>query len=127
MIMRKRIDLEYAASSSRNILFKRLATPDGLAEWFADDVNIEGDLYIFSWEGEIQKARVIELVKNEKIRFQWEEDEGEEYYFEFSLRTDPMTNEMALWIVDYVEEDEEEDATELWDKQVESLFTVLGI
>ncbi|MCT4601082.1 MAG: START-like domain-containing protein [Marinifilaceae bacterium] len=125
--MRKRIDLEYAASSSRNILFKRLATPDGLAEWFADDVNIEGDLYIFSWEGEIQKARVIELVKNEKIRFQWEEDEGEEYYFEFSLRTDPMTNEMALWIVDYVEEDEEEDATELWDKQVESLFTVLGI
>jgi uncharacterized protein YndB with AHSA1/START domain len=112
MIMRKRIDLEYAASSSRNILFKRLATPDGLAEWFADDVNIEGDLYIFSWEGEIQKARVIELVKNEKIRFQWEEDEGEEYYFEFSLRTDPMTNEMALWIVDYVEEDEEQDATE---------------
>ncbi|MCH4896987.1 SRPBCC domain-containing protein [Marinilabiliaceae bacterium JC040] len=125
--MRKRIDLEYAASSSRNILFKRLATPDGLAEWFADDVNIEGDLFIFSWEGEIQKARVIELVKNEKIRFQWEEDEGEEYYFEFSLRTDPMTNEMALWIVDYVDEDEEEDATELWDKQVESLFAVLGI
>lgn len=125
--MRKRIDLEYAASSSRNILFKRLATPDGLAEWFADDVNIEGDLFIFSWEGEIQKARVIELVKNEKIRFQWEEDEGEEYYFEFSLRTDPMTNEMALWIVDYVDEEEEEDATELWDKQVESLFAVLGI
>jgi len=127
MIMRKRIDLEYAASSSRNILFKRLATPDGLAEWFADDVNIEGDLFIFSWEGEIQKARVLELVKNEKIRFQWEEDEGEEYYFEFALRTDPMTNEMAFWIVDYVEEDEEEDATELWDKQVESLFAVLGI
>lgn len=125
--MRKRIDLEYAASSSRNILFKRLATPDGLAEWFADDVNIEGDLFIFSWEGEIQKARVLELVKNEKIRFQWEEDEGEEYYFEFALRTDPMTNEMAFWIVDYVEEDEEEDATELWDKQVESLFAVLGI
>jgi len=127
MIMRKRIDLEYAASSSRNILFKRLATPDGLAEWFADDVNIEGDLFIFSWEGEIQKARVLELVKNEKIRFQWEEDEGEEYYFEFALRTDPMTNEMAFWIVDYVEEDEEKDATELWDKQVESLFAVLGI
>lgn len=127
MIMRKRIDLEYAASSSRNILFKRLATPDGLAEWFADNVNIDGDLYIFSWEGEIQKARVIELVKNEKIRFQWEEDEGEDYYFEFSLRTDPMANEMALLIVDYVEEDEEEDAIELWDKQVESLFTVLGI
>lgn len=125
--MRKRIDLEYAASSSRNILFKRLATPDGLAEWFADNVNIDGDLYIFSWEGEIQKARVIELVKNEKIRFQWEEDEGEDYYFEFSLRTDPMANEMALLIVDYVEEDEEEDAIELWDKQVESLFTVLGI
>lgn len=125
--MRKRIDLEYAASSSRNILFKRLATPDGLAEWFADDVNIEGDLFIFSWEGEIQKARVLELVKNEKIRFQWEEDEGEDYYFEFALGTDPMTNEMAFWIVDYVEEEDEEDATELWDKQVESLFAVLGI
>ena len=38
--MKKRILLEYTLNSSPKVLYPRLSTPGGLAEWFADDVKV---------------------------------------------------------------------------------------
>ena len=41
-------ELEYTMDCSQKVLFTRLSTPEGLAEWFADDVNIDRDIFSLS-------------------------------------------------------------------------------
>jgi len=125
--MKKKIELEYSVPSSPKVLFKRLSTDDGLAEWFADSVNAKDGKYTFSWEGEEQIAELISMGNNEHVRFRWEEDVDEDYYFEFKMEKDPLTGEVALIITDFVDEDDEDDAIELWDKQIEELNSTLGV
>lgn len=125
--MKKKIELEYSVPSSPKVLFKRLSTVDGLAEWFADKVDSKDDIYTFAWEGEEQQARLVEVVKDESITFQWLEDEDEDYFFKFCMEIDPMTNEVALIITDFVDEDDEDDSIELWDKQIDELLKTLGL
>ena len=56
--MRVKFELEYTLNSSPKVLFSRLSTPEGLCEWFADDVNVDGDLFSFFWEKTESKARL---------------------------------------------------------------------
>ena len=37
--------IEYVVRSSPGILFNFLTTPSGLAQWFADSVDIDEDVY----------------------------------------------------------------------------------
>jgi uncharacterized protein YndB with AHSA1/START domain len=124
--MRKRIELEYIFSSSVNVLFSRLSTAMGLSEWFADDVRHGGDTFTFVWDGVESRARLVDLKKNLSVRFKWEDTGDDEEYFEFSVHVEELTSEVALIIVDFVEEDEEEDAVELWNKQIEMLHRTIG-
>jgi uncharacterized protein YndB with AHSA1/START domain len=128
MEMKEKFELEYVFKTSQNILYKMLATPDGLAEWFADDVNVNDDIYIFDWAGEEVAARLIFNKKNEAIRFIWLEDEDEEMetYFEMRIQVDPMTKMTALLITDFAEPDEVEETKNLWESQVGNLMRILG-
>jgi uncharacterized protein YndB with AHSA1/START domain len=123
--MKKRIVLEYTLNSSPKVLFPRLSTPGGLAEWFADDVNLKGNTYFFIWEGVEQKAEMIQKKENKFIRFKWLE-EDEDSYFEFRINVDELTGDVALVIVDMVEEEDEADEIVLWDSQISELKHVLG-
>ena len=82
--MKKRILLEYTINSSPKLLFPRLSTPGGLAEWFADDVNVKGKIFTFIWDGSESKAEVLQKKENRYIRFHWLDDEPETY-FEFRI------------------------------------------
>ena len=62
--MRKRIDLEYIFSSSVTILFSRLSTAPGLAEWFSDDVKHAGNIFTFVWDGIGEEAELVDMKKN---------------------------------------------------------------
>jgi len=106
------------------ILFNRLSTASGLSEWFADNVTIKGDVYIFVWEGIEQRAKLLKSKDCEYIQFQWEDED--EDYFEFRISEDDVTGESALILTDFVEPDEEIDAIELWDAQINELKHVLG-
>ena len=55
-----------------------------------------------------------------------EDADDEEEFFEFSLHVEPLTEEVALIITDFVDADEEGDAIELWNKQVEMLHRTVG-
>lgn len=123
--MKKRVVLEYTLNSSPKVLFPRLSTPGGLSEWFADDVNLKGNTYYFIWEGAEQRAEVVQKKENRFIRYKWL-DEGEESYFEFRINVDELTGDVALVIVDMVDEGDEEDAIVLWDSQIAELKHVLG-
>ena len=116
--------LEFPMHSSVKILYKRLSTPSGLSEWFADNVNIKGDLYTFFWEDNHQSAKLIRKKENNFIRFQWED--MEDAYFEFKIQIDEMTNDVSLIITDFSEEDEKEESILLWETQINNLKSALG-
>ena len=126
--MRLKFELEYTMNCSPKVLFSRLSTPEGLGEWFADNVNVDGDLFTFFWDNSESKARLSALKDNKLVRFEWLDLENEdENYFEFSLTTDELTGDLALIITDFADPGENEDSKDLWDSQIADLKRLLGI
>lgn len=126
--MKEKFELEYTLNSSPKVLFSRLSTAEGLAEWFADDVQVDGDLFSFFWDDVEHKAQLAILKDNNQVRFKWFEEEDEDSrYFEFRLNIDELTGDVALLITDFAEEDEKDDSTHLWDTQISELKKVLGL
>lgn len=124
--MRRKLELEYIFSSSVKVLFSRLSTAPGLSEWFADDVFQKGEQFIFIWNGTEHPAILVELKPNVSVRFKWEDAEDEDEYFEFNIRVEPLTGDVALIITDFADDDEIADSTELWNKQMDILHRNLG-
>ena len=126
--MRLKFELEYTLNCSAKVLFSRLSTPEGLGEWFAEKVNVEGDLFSFFWNNTETKARLSAMKENKLVRFEWPEmDNEDENYFEFRINMDELTGDLALIITDFAEADEKEDAIYLWDNQIQDLRRLLGI
>ncbi len=121
-----RIDLEYIINTSPTILFNCLSTPSGLSEWFADDVNIKNDRYTFFWDGSEETAILKTVRKSESVKFQWEDDEDEDYFFEMTIRIDDLTKDVALLVTDFAEEGEEDEIQLLWDNNVDKLKKAIG-
>ena len=46
------------------------------------------------------------MKKNSYVRFKWLDADDEEEFFEFSLHVEPLTEEVALIITDFVDADE---------------------
>ena len=124
--MKTKYELEYIFNTSPAILYNRLSTPEGLSEWFADDVNLRKGKFTFIWEGAEYEASVIQKKRNKFIRFHWDEDD-EEAFFEFRIRTDELTGDVALLVTDFAEEEEQEDAAGLWDTQISELKHAIGL
>ena len=124
---KKKIELEFEIKGSSKILYKRISTPSGLSDWFADNVNVNGDIFTFIWDRSEEKAKLLKMKKDEFVRFKWLEDEDDDSYFELEIKIDPMTKDVALIITDFVEEDEEEEEVSmLWENQIAELKHVLG-
>lgn len=126
MSEKKKLELEFTVRSSVKILFQCLSTSSGLSEWFADDVTIKKEYAKFVWDGSEEEGKIIAKKTDQMIRFQMNDDEGTEYYFEFAIKTDPLTGDVALLITDFAEEDEIEEQTLLWETQVGELLHILG-
>jgi uncharacterized protein YndB with AHSA1/START domain len=128
--MKTKFELEYTFNTSPGILYSRLSTPEGLSEWFADNVNIKRGKYKFFWEGTTQVATVIQKKANKYIRFRWDDedqDDEDETFFEFRINTQELTGDVALLITDFAEEDEKDDAIDLWDTQISELKHAIGL
>jgi uncharacterized protein YndB with AHSA1/START domain len=126
--MRSKFEMEYNLNCSPKVLFSRLSTPEGLGEWFAEEVNVDGDIFTFFWNNSESKARLSALKENKMVRFEWIGMENEESnFFEFRINLEELTNELALMITDFAEAEEKEDSIYLWDSQINDLKRALGI
>ena len=124
--MLEKFELEYTFNTSVRVLFNRLSTPAGLAEWFADDVNLKNNMFSFVWDGTEQIAEVVSKKDNKYIRFRWIE-EDKDSFFEFKLQKDELTGDLALLVTDFAEENDKDDATVLWDSQISELKHAIGL
>jgi len=119
--------IELPINSSVNILYKRLSTPSGLAEWFADNVNLKNNIYTFYWDDSEQSAKILKQKVNKFIQFKWTDDKEKESYFEFQIQIDEMTSDVSLIITDFAEDlEEQEEQTLLWKQQFENLKRAIG-
>lgn len=123
---KKKFQLEFTLNTSPKLLYSRLSTPSGLSEWFADNVQLDGKNFVFFWDNSEQVAKLLMKKANEYIRFQWI-DEDSDTFFEFRITKDELTGDVALIISDFADEDEIEDATDLWESQVNDLRRAIGL
>ena len=122
---KKKFNLEYEINSSPKILFSFLSEPNGLSQWFADDVSYRDQVYTFNWDGEEHKAKLLSVKENKLVKFRWLDDEPH-CYFEMEIVQDELTNDVALSITDFATEDSWGDRKLIWDNQIQYLISVLG-
>jgi len=127
MSNRIKFEMEFPIKVSQKLLFQYISTPSGLSEWFSDNVNSRGEIFIFIWDDSEESAKLIRKTNNEKIQFQWLEDEDTDYYFELRIQFDEITKDVSLIVTDFAEaEDEVEESKLLWTNQIGDLKKVLG-
>ena len=118
---------EFEFNASKKMLYPYLNSASGLAQWFADDVNINADKnFIFLWDGQESTARVVTSRLNEQVKFKFIGDEEEDpNYVEFKLDKNELTGSVYLQVTDYSEMEEDE-AEELWTSMVHDLKEIVG-
>lgn len=120
-----KFEQEFVIQSSPQMLYQYLSTPSGLSEWFADNVNSRGEIFIFIWDGAEENAKLLKRKSDEFVKFSWEENEDDSY-FEMRIIVDEITKDVSLFITDFAEEDEIEESKMLWTNQIGDLKQVLG-
>ena len=124
---RIKFEMEFPIKVSQKLLFQYISTPSGLSEWFADNVNSRGEIFIFIWNDSEESAKLIRKINNEKIQFQWLDDEETDYYFELRIQFDEITKDVSLIVTDFADDEEEvEESKLLWTNQIADLKKVLG-
>ena len=81
--------------------------------------------YVFNWSGSEERARCVEHVENERVRFHWE-DGDEADYFEFVISKSEVTGDTILSIIDFADEFDVEGQKMLWESQVAELQKRIG-
>ena len=118
-------EIEFVIQASPQLLYQYISTPSGLSEWYADNVNSRGEVFTFIWDGAEEKAKMLKRKSEEFVKFSWVENEDSSF-FEMRIIVDEITKDVSLFITDFAEEDEVDEAKMLWENQVSDLKQVLG-
>ncbi len=125
---KQKFKLEFPLNAtSPNAVWNAVATSHGLKEWFADEVEESGSEFTFVWNKFPQTAEILHYKANSHVRFQWEDDRGSEYFFEFKLVSSELTKTWTLFVTDFCEPSDKEDTVLLWNQQIEKMKRNLGI
>ena len=122
---------DYEIHASAKMLYPYISTASGLAEWFADDVNINPEkIYSFEWDNEKHKAVVAAHRTNHFTRFEFvpesDDDKDDPSYFELRIELNELTQTTFLKVSDYSDFDDMTELRDLWDSLVDQLRKVVG-
>ncbi|MDP5078664.1 MAG: START-like domain-containing protein [Nonlabens sp.] len=122
-----KFEIEFPIHVSPTLLYQYIATPSGMSEWFADNVNSRGEYFNFIWDGQEERAKIIKRISEDRARFQWDYDVDTKKYFELRIEIDEITDDVSLMITDFGEDDDEvEEQKMFWENQIGELKKVLG-
>ena len=118
---------EYEFKASKKMLYNYLSTASGLAQWFADDVNINPDKsFSVIWDGEANKAKMVSHRTNSQVRFEFVSDDPDPNYVEFNLDMNELTQTNFIRVTDYSEMDDLQELEELWENLMAELREIVG-
>lgn len=118
-------EMEFPIHASAQMLYQYIATPSGLAEWFADDVNMREDYFVFIWDNQGEEAELVTFKTNKCVQFRWLNSEPDTF-FEMRIVIDEITEDVSLLVTDFSEEAELEESKMVWTNQVAYLKHILG-
>lgn len=125
---KSKFKIEYQLNNaSLSILWSSIGTAQGLSEWFADEVSAEENNFSFKWKDFEQTATLLHFKLNTYVRFQWDEDNGTDAYFEMKIIPSELSKDLMLQVIDFAEPSEVDDTIMLWNKQVENLKRATGL
>jgi uncharacterized protein YndB with AHSA1/START domain len=125
---KEKFRIEYVLDKvSRSSLWNHVGTSAGLSGWFADEVSDEGTVFTFTWKNHSMDAEVVGVNPSNYIRFHWVDDENPDTFFEFRLHKNELTSGLMLEITDFIEPEEQEAHTTLWNSQIKDLKRILGL
>lgn len=119
---------EFPFNASKKMLYPYFSSASGLAQWFADDVNInnEDKVYTFIWDGDETRAKLSSSRTNHHVRFDVvDQDDDDPNYFEFQIDMNELTQSVYVRVEDYSDMDQEE-ASELWESLILDLKEIVG-
>jgi uncharacterized protein YndB with AHSA1/START domain len=125
MSKKQLFSIEFPVRCSPAILYEFIATPAGMQEWFADKVDEWDGEYNFTWNGTIEKAKVLEKEQDKYIKFRWTTSPKEEF-FELRIEKSEISNQTVLVIKDFAEKKDIKDQSQLWEYQIKDLFHRIG-
>ncbi|MEO9804722.1 MAG: START-like domain-containing protein [Reichenbachiella sp.] len=118
---------EYEIRASKKMLYPYLSSASGLAQWFADDVNIDEDkIFTIIWDGEENKAKMVSHRTNSQVKFEFITDDDDPNYVEFKIDMNELTQEVFIRVTDYSDMDDEKELEELWDSLMSDLREIVG-
>lgn len=120
-----RFEIEFVIQASPQLLYQYISTPSGLSEWYADNVNSRGEMFTFIWDGAEEMAKMLKRKSEEFVKFAWTENEDGSF-FEMRIIVDEITKDVSLFITDFADDDEVDEAKMLWENQISDLKQVLG-
>ena len=120
-----KFEIEFVIHSSPAFLYQYLSTPDGLGEWFADNVNSRSDIFTFIWDDSEEEAKRVSYKTNERIRYKWMAEE-DDTFFEFRIQVDAITKDVSLIVTAFADEDEVEESKMFWENQISELKHTIG-
>lgn len=127
--MRQKFTLQFSMKGTPiSLLWKHIATPSGLSQWFSDDVQQHEKVLTFSWKkGGESVAHITAMRTGIYIRMKWEDDDDPKSFFELRIETSELTSGTTLMITDFADDDSDRaSSTELWEHQIDKLKRVIG-
>jgi len=128
---KSKFSYEYEINASKKMLYPYFTTASGLAQWFADDVNVDEDnIFNFIWEGQDHKAKMVSHRTNSFARFVFLETDKTEStdpdWVEFKIDLNELTQTSFIKINEYSDFDDKEEQAEVWEGLLHTLKETVG-
>ena len=125
---KNKFQTEFEINASKKMLYPYIYSASGLAQWLADDVNInEDNIYNFIWEEEDHKYCIAAHRTNSFVKFESTDDEDDDpNYFELRLEMNELTQSVFIRIVDYTDNTDDEELQDLWESMIFNLKEIVG-
>lgn len=133
MMNNRKISIEHELSCrSERIIWPLISTPAGLAKWIADEVSADGDVLTFTWgelwsSHEVRRASIVGQTENVYTRFQWENEENPDAYWELRIEKGDITDDFILIITDFADADDTDVLEDIWAANLERLHHSTGL
>ncbi|MDZ7608870.1 MAG: START-like domain-containing protein [Cyclobacteriaceae bacterium] len=125
-----RFTFEYEFNASKKMLYPYFASASGLAQWFAEDVNVDEDGNLnFIWEGIDHKAKLVSHRTNSYAKFVFLEDNEEgpdSDWVEFKIELNEMTETTFVKVTEYADFEDKDEQTMLWEGLLQTLKELVG-
>ena len=122
---------EFEFHASANILYPYLATLSGLEQWFAESATTNSaKVWDIVWDDEHHFAKKIIDQKNKHVKYEFLSEDKKEVEdpntLEFFVEKNDFTGMNYVKVVDYSEEEDEDELIDLWEQIMQGLHDIVA-